>query len=329
VFENYDFNFSHQFKDGSAVRIAPFFRQGKDIQVATAPLIYNPATGVYSFGSLVNQPGGKNTTTGVDLQYTFPERKYGLNGFISATYVNEFTNTPPAGDNPYSQDFEPYVLPQSYATGDLYRAGFVSPFTANLGLSYRLKSGFRINPVVHFNVGFPYNAGSLTPYVSSLFGPENVPSTNITDQFAPSGAPTYVDPANPGSINKPVISATRGTEETSSGGGLLSRPQVTADLTLEYTPPGSRATIGAQVIDLFNNQYFGIPSPNVNYYPVTTGVASALTGQSLTGLVYPGLANITAKGSYPYAAYTIPIATGSTATNFPPTTFRLYFQYAL
>jgi hypothetical protein len=324
VFENYDFNYSHQFPNGSAVRIAPFFRQGKNIQVATAPLIYNPVTGVYSFGSLVNQPGGKNTTTGVDLQYTLPDRKYGITGFVSATYVNEFTNTPPAGDNPYPQDFEPYVLPQSYATGDLYRAGFVSPFTTNIGLSYAFKSGFRINPIVHFNVGYPYNAGLLTPIVSSLFGPENVPNTNLTNQFGPAGAPQFVDPANPGDTSNPVIAATRGAKETPSGGGLLSRPQLTADLTLEYTPPNSRATFGVQILNLLNNEYYGVPAPNIyNYYPVTTGVAGPLTGQNTTGLAYPGLANIVAKEINPYAAYTIP------TVNVAPTNFRLYFQYAL
>jgi hypothetical protein len=324
VFENYDFNYSHQFSNGSAVRIAPFFRQGKNIQVATAPLIYNPVTGVYSFGSLVNQPGGKNTTTGVNLQYTLPDRKYGLTGFVSATYVNEFTNTPPAGDNPYGQDFEPYVLPQSYATGDLYRAGFVSPFTANLGLSYKLKSGFRVNPIVHFNVGYPYNAGLLTPIVSSLFGPENVPNTNLTNQFGPAGSPQFVDPANPGDTTNPIIAATRGAKETPSGGGLLSRPQITADLTLEYTPPNSRATFGVQVQNLLGNEYFGVPAPNIyNYYPVTTGVAGPLTGQNTTGLAFPGLANVVSSQINPYGAYTIPSAGGA------PTNFRFYFQYAL
>ena len=109
TFENYDFNYSHQFKNGAALRLAPFFRQGKNIQVASAPLIYNAATGVYSFGSFVNQPGGKNTTTGMNVEFTLPDRPYGFTGFLSATYLNEFTNTPPAGDNPYGQDFEPVV----------------------------------------------------------------------------------------------------------------------------------------------------------------------------------------------------------------------------
>jgi hypothetical protein len=323
VFENYDFNVSHQFKNGSALRVAPFFRQGKDIQVATAPLVYNPATGVYSFGSLVNQPGGKSTTTGLNVEYTLPERPYGFTGFVSMTYVNELTNTPPAGDNPYGQDFEPLVLPQSYATGDLYRAGFVSPFVTNIGIAYKTKSGFRVNPVLHFNVGYPYNAGSLTPYFTALYGPQNVPNTNLTDQFGASGAPSYVDPANPGSVNKPNVSATRGTAETPSGGGLLSKPQVTGDITFEYSPPHTRSTFGLQILDLFDNNYYGVPAPSLTYYPVTNGVAAPLTGQNLIGLSYPGLANVVAHDTYPYGAYAVPYGTGV------PLNLRLYFQYQL
>ena len=323
IFENYDFNYSHQFKNGSAMKIAPFFRQGKDVQVATAPLEYNPATGVYTFGSLVNQPGGRNVTTGLSLQYTLPERAVGWTGFVSATYVNEFTNTPPAGDNPYGQDFEPYIFPQSYATGDLYRAGFVSPMVVNLGAQYKMKSGFRINPVLHFNVGYPYNAGSLTPYFSSIYGPQNVPSTNLTDQYGAAGAPKYVDPANPGSIGAPIVSASRGTAETPSGGGLLSRPQVGGDITFEYTPPRSRATVGLVVQDVFDNFYFGVPAPNTNWYPVSTGVAAPLTGQNITGVAYPGLANIVARDTNPYGTYVVPVS------GTPPLNLRLYFQYKL
>ena len=171
----------------------------------------------------------------------------------------------------------------------LYRAGFVSPFTTNLGIAYKTKSGFRINPVVHFNVGYPYNAGLITPYFSNLYGAINVPNTNLTDQFGAGGAPQYIDPANPGSIAKPIVSATRGTPETPSGGGELSKPQLTADMTLEYTPPGSRATFGFQVLDMFDNEYYGTPSVNQAYYPVTTGRYGATDGPEHHGPVLPAI----------------------------------------
>jgi hypothetical protein len=204
----------------------------------------------------------------------------------------------------------------------LYRAGFVSPFTTNLGLSYKTRTGFRINPVIHMNVGFPYNAGALTP-ASTVAGAQNVPNTNLTDQFGAGGAPYFIDPANPGSEQNPHIAASRGTPEVASGGGLLSRPQVTADMTIEYSPLHSRSTIGVQIIDLFNNAYYGVPSINGTYYPVTSGVAAPFSGQSPTGVAFPNEAAVVPKGVLPYEPY---IVQGAATL---PTTFRLYYQLAL
>jgi hypothetical protein len=290
--------------------------------------VFNPATGVYQPGTLSNFSVGKNTTTGLSVEYTLPERRQGLTGFVSLSYVNEFTTTPPAGDNPYGQDFSPIILPQSIAAGDLYRAGFVSPFAGRLGLSYKTLGGFRINPVINVTSGYPYGSGLLTPIILNNGVATNVPNTNVSDQYGPSGSSQFIDPANPGSITAPNIAASRGTLETASGGGELSRPQITADLTLEYKPPGQRETFGVQVLDLFNNAYYGVPLVSGNYYPVSTGVAGPLTGQSVTGAAFPGQAPLVNRAQYPYGAYNIPTtpALGALET---PTTFRLYFQYDL
>ncbi len=337
VFDNFNLDYSHGFANGSAIKISPFIRQGYKIPTITAPLVFNPVTGTYSFGSLSNQSAGIDQTTGVGVQYTLPDRKIGFNGFVSLAYVNEFSNTPPAGDNPYAQDFEPILLPVFAATDNTYRAGFISPFTTRVGLSYKTKSGFRINPVVNFNVGFPYNAGLLTPYIPSSGAALNIPNTNVTDPFGPGGAPQYVDPANPGSVYHPNIAATRGTNETPSGGGLLSRPQITTDLTFEYTPPSMpRVTIGAQIIDLFNNGFFNVPTPNPNYYPVTSGVAGPTTGQNTPAVFFPGQTPFVATNTMPYSAFNVSpfygetaLGTPSTLTSAIPTTIRLYLQYAL
>jgi hypothetical protein len=328
IYDNFDLNFSHQFRNGSALKIAPFARQGYKVTAITAPLVFNPATGVYQPGTLSNFSVGKNTTTGLSVEYTLPERRQGLTGFVSLSYVNEFTTTPPAGDNPYGQDFSPIILPQSIAAGDLYRAGFVSPFAGRLGLSYKTLGGFRINPVINVTSGYPYGSGLLTPIILNNGVATNVPNTNVSDQYGPSGSSQFIDPANPGSITAPNIAASRGTLETASGGGELSRPQITADLTLEYKPPGQRETFGVQVLDLFNNAYYGVPLVSGNYYPVSTGVAGPLTGQSVTGAAFPGQAPLVNRAQYPYGAYNIPTtpALGALET---PTTFRLYFQYDL
>jgi outer membrane receptor protein involved in Fe transport len=334
IMDNLDLSYSHEFGNRSALKVAPFLRQGYKLIAVTAPLVFNSTSGTYGPGTTTSQSVGRSTAAGVDLQYTLATRPVGFNGFLSVSYVNEFTNTPPGSDNPFGQDFWPFIVPQSLAAGNLYRAGFVSPLTARLGVQYRTRTGFRINPVLNFNIGYPIGSGLLTPVISGA-GAINVPNTNVTDQFGPGGAPAYVDPANPGSIFAPVIAATRGTKEKASGGGVLSRPQLTGNITFEYSSPKSpRATYGLQVLDLFNNQYFGVPVVNGNYYPVTTGVAAPLTGQSQTGLAFPTLAPLITTATNPYGPYLIPFATSNgfgTASGAynAPTTVRVYFQYAL
>jgi len=175
------------------------------------------------------------------------------------------------------------------------------------------------------NSGYPYNEGLTTPQFFT-FGTSgtptgiNVPNTNLTEQYTGEFAPQFVDPVNPGSIFNPNIAASCGTQE--SIGSLLSRPQVEGDLTVEYSKPRSRTTVGVQILDLFNNQYYSVPSINPYYEPVTSGVAGPLTGQGLTAVAYPGSTALVQKYSYPYGAYNID-ATGV------PTNFRLYVQYAL
>jgi hypothetical protein len=78
-----------------------------------------------------------------------------------------------------------------------------------------------------------------------------------------------------------------------------------------------------QFLDLFNNEIYSPPTPNTTWYPVSTGVAGPLTGQSLTGVAYPTYANVVSKGIYPYGSYYVPIGVGL------PFTMRLYYQLAL
>jgi len=339
VLYNTDLSFAHQFKGGMAMKIDGFNRQGYFVQQITAPVTFNPVTGTTSVGSLTSLPTGKNNTTGAQFNVTLPDRQYGFTGFASLTYTNELTNTPPVGDNPNGQDFEPFA-PAVYSAvnngqGNVYHAGFISPVTVHAGLSYKTRTGWRINPVLNFTDGFPYNAGSSTPFFlgnGTNYTSVNVPNTNITDGYSPSGAPAFVDPANPGSVYSPNISATRGNKEGVAG-TQLSPPQATMDVTLEYTPPTMpRVTFGLQVVDVFNNGYYQHAIPNPNYYPVATGVSGPLTGQNPAGASFPGYAPLVSPDTYPYAPYTInPFfgpAVGTAGDPFVnlPTTYRVYLQ---
>jgi len=321
LFSNYDFNYSHQFANGAAFKIAPFYRKGVDVLAVTAPLVFVPSSGTYSPGSSTNQSVGVSTTSGIDFQFTLPDRPRGFSGFLSATYVNELTNTPPQSDNPNIQDNAPAILPASLAARNIYRAGFISPFTIRAGPVYKTMSGLRINPVLNWNIGFPYGVGLLTPVIYNGHG-INVPQTNFTDQYGPPGATQYVDPANPGSIFSPVIAATRGTPERPSGGGNLTSPRASADLTVQYSPPRTHSTFGVQVLNVFGNVY-GLPQINGNYQPVVTGVPGPVTGQSQLGAAFPKLAPFTLSSlAFPRSPYIIP-------PNQLGTVFRLYYQASL
>jgi hypothetical protein len=340
VLYNNDLSYAHVFGNGMAMKIDGFNRQAFHVQQITAPLIYNPVTQTTSPGSLSSTTNGFNNTTGVDLNLTLPDHPYGFTGFVSATYTNELTNTPAAGDNFAAQDFEPYALPQFAALNNVYRAGFVSPLTLHIGLSYKTRTGWRFNPVVNVNDGYPYNSGSTTPYFLPGSVAVNVPNTNVTDPYigATGGNPYFVDPANPGSIFAPVIAAARGNKEGYAG-TQLSPPQATMDFTIEFTPPSMpRSTFGIQFLDVFNNGYFLRAVANPNYFPVATGVSGPLTGQSVNGLAgYPTYASIVATNTYPYAPYIIPLNLGSAIGAFPannpwenlPFTFRVYYQLKL
>ena len=323
VFNEYDLNLSHQFKNGSALKIAPFFREGADVQAISANLI--DINGTFQPGTLQNSSVGFSRTSGVSLEYTLPEHPYGLTGFLSASYVNEFTNTPPGSDNPNAQDFEPLITPQSLASGNLYRAGFVSPFTLTAGANYKFHNGLRINPVLNFNVGYPYGVGLLEPSIYNGKG-INVPGTNVTSQYGANASSQFVDPANPGSIFAPVIAATRGTPENSSAGGQLTTPNLSGNLTIEYTPPHTRSTFGVQVLNLFTDLYAVQPSAtalvlNGQYIPVTTGVAAPLTGQNPNNTVAPNEAPLRPTAQIPSLPYLLGVSN--------PTVYRLYYQLAL
>ena len=130
----------------------------------------------------------------------------------------------------------------------------------------------------------------------------------------------YVDPANPGSLFKPSIAATRGTPESSSAGGVLSNSRVAANLTLEFSPPANpRETFGLLVNNVFNNLY-GNPSLNNRYQPVATGIAGPLTGQSALPIAFPNIG---------FFQYTQPLFGQQPYTITPnnsPLTYRFYYQ---
>ncbi len=284
VYTNYDFSYNHLFKNGWGVRFTPFFKEGTSL-----PTYFelNPVLGIFAIS---NQ--GLNKTTGAEFGLTTAQRSVGLSGFLTATYQNVLSTTPPFTTG------ETTVPTNSLATlvlGDLYRAGYVSPFSLRLGAIENLKNGFSVSPQIEYNIGYPYSVGNLiagcinaAPSGTCLTY-ANVPQVDMGAGISPGqsslvgGAPgasiatNYYDPSYPGAVTSPNIAATRGTPATAANGGKLSHQNLYANLTLEYKR--NRNIFGVQFRNLFGNAYVNsVPAISPWYQPVANGLSGPQTG---------------------------------------------------
>ena len=333
TYNNYDFSYSHEFGGNVGVKITPFYKRGYDVNIfAQQPIGTDPNTNAPIFGPSTLTNLGLDKTTGVEFLLT-KDVQYGLSGFLALTYVNRLQTIPP-GYAGQTEDFYPAAPPQSLALGSLYKAGFLSPLSGRLGLTYRTRGGFKFNPIISYDKGYPIGAGTLTSaFVNNKA--TVVPNVNISipgfgpvsNTGASNGVGQYVDPVNPGSIAKPVIAATRGTAETSLAGGVLSKARFNTDMSFEYSFPNTRSTIGVYVSNVFD-QIYSEPSLNNRYQPVATGIAGPNTGQinvvgtqgavTAAGLGFANYGN----ERFGYSAYTL------TPSNIA-TQVRLYYQLSL
>ncbi|MBC5799002.1 MAG: TonB-dependent receptor [Candidatus Eremiobacteraeota bacterium] len=335
---NYDITYQHQFPNGVGLRVTPFYKLSTGLpSFALLSETTDPVTGAILTEVFTANNNGINRTSGVEFGLTTPERAVGFDGFFSATYQNVLTSAPPLINGEANL---PIISSGSLALGDVYRAGYVSPFVARLGVEYKTKFGLRINPILQYDRGFPFNVGNTIASRSAIFGNfQNVPQVNVGPgrttipgfNGATGGAlaTNYVDPALPGSVFNPNIAATRGTPESSAAGGILYHPDLTADLTVEYKK--GRNTFGVQATNLFGNIYNGVvPGVNPYYQPVATGVSGPQTSQvkqavpDFQGGIYNnrGFANVPADANaYTNAAYLL------NPSN--PTRFTFYYQLAL
>jgi hypothetical protein len=282
--DNYQINFQTQFTrgilNGVALSIAPWHRFQHNTTANEAapvpgpnglPLVIN---GVIQTLPPVLTNQGKEFATGIDLNIT-RESAYGLSGQFTASYINEFSSVIPTSS---LEDFYPNILPASLLAGNIYRVGFLSPFQSTLGLTYKTRSGWRINPRFSYNIGYPTGLGTLSAALinGSAF---NLPNTNALIGSAPNGPSCFVDPNNPGSLFNPNIVACRGNAEKAFPGGELTPPNTVAAVTIEYTTHHMPISYGVTVDNLFNESFNG-PLFNARYQPIATGITGPLTGFS-------------------------------------------------
>jgi hypothetical protein len=324
---NYQVTLEHQFTkgflNGVAISVAPWTRHQYNTEASVAqPEIGKNGLPLIANGNVVLGPAsatnlGKEFANGVDVNIT-KENPVGLSGQWTMTYVNEFSSVLPTSG---SEDFFPSIPYSSALAGNVYRVGFLSPFQTTLGLTYRTESGWRVNPRLTYNVGYPIGAGTLTSDIINGVA-MNVPNTNVI----PGGAATsegigpayYVDPLNPGSLTNPNIVASRGNAETASPGGKLSPSNFYANITLEYAPKNKPFKVGFDVENMFN-RYYGGPSLNPRYQPIATGIAGPLTGQSTHSVDY--------REPYANPIYEPAYGGNNVFLNFPNSIGRSYYFY--
>jgi hypothetical protein len=278
LYSNYDLGYSHQFRNGFGLRVTPFYKLGTSLPVFSLTM---PLPGGGSIATPTNQ--GFNRTTGVEASLTTPDRPSGFSGFLSATYQNVLSTTPPLS---LLETLTPNIPPATLALGDLYRAGYVSPFSVRLGGTYAMKNGFSTTPALQYNVGYPYSVGNL---IAAAIGPHqyaNFPQidfgpgvpvvTGIGNVGGAALSTNYYDPAYSGSLLHPNIAATRGTPATAANGGYLSSPNLQVNLTLQYKR--QRNVVGVQILNAYGNAFTNsVPATNPFYQPVANGLSGPQT----------------------------------------------------
>jgi len=333
LYNNYDITYQHQFANGWGMRFTPFYKLGTNLP--SFALLNNLAAGAAVF--TVNNTG-INRTTGIEYGLTTPDRPTGWSGFLSMTYQNVLGSTPPLIGG---EDALPINGSGSLGLGDVYRAGYVSPFSTRIGADYKTRNGWRFNPVVQYDRGYPFSLGntlaSACPVINGQFA--NVPQSNIANGCGFYGGPgvtavpgyqaqggsanstNYFDPANPGNAFNPNIAWTRGTPATASSGGALWKSNVNAQMTIEYKV--QRNTFGVLFNNLFGNAYNGtVPVINPYYQPVGTGLSGPQTGLNPYYQPSRGFTNV------PKDAYAFTNGAYLLIPNIPMN-FQVYFQRSL
>ena len=345
TYANLDITYQKQLKNGIGLRLTGYTKRGFNLPVTfLINQFVDAVTGSITAQVFAVSNLGINRTAGAEFGLSLPDKPYGIGGYLSATYSNVFNSTPPliAGE-----DQLPLVSKSSLALQNVYRAGYVSPFVINAGASYKTRSGFRFNPIFNYDRGFPIGAGNLTPsgarqaagfLIDGSF--RTIVQTNLDQATVPSyssayfgnqytasyrgsyTATNYVDPINPGNYYSPYIAATRGTAEAATAGGVLSRPRLFTDLSVEYAR--NKNTFGVLVHNLIGTKY-SEPTLNPLWQPVATGVGGPLTGQRVQGNPLSSFYSLGTR-NIPDAAFRT-----SPYTEIPnnPTTYRFYYQIAL
>lgn len=243
---NADFSWTHQWAGGIETRITPYYRKGRNYVVTNTPILFTLPGGTPVFGTSRQSNAGINQSTGIEFAAS-RQVSFGLSSLLSVTYDNTLAN--------YNSDFFPTTNEAALLAGHLFHVDYIPAIQATANFEYVTRNGWKVIATLPFVSGFRYGVGTKT----FVFGPdgktpEYVLNTNLAESAlgnsAASSAYYFTDPANPGTIEHPNITGSRGTPEGPDPGSLRGPEILTMNITLAHT-------IGNGEVGIFANNLLG------------------------------------------------------------------------
>jgi hypothetical protein len=309
---NFDASLEHDFGDGNELRITPYYRKGTDYVVSSSTFLFSlPITHQPVFGPAHEYNAGTNENTGAELAFD-SRREFGLSGSASVTYDNTFAN--------YDSDFFPTVNNAAVAAGHMFHVSYVASVTATGNLVWNSRHGLHISATVPYESGYRYGVGKKVYIFQTLDNGKTLPTlvlnTDLSNPNGPGEAYYFTDPANPGTIQQPNITGSRGTPEGDDPGTLTGPGLATFNMTISQEfGAGSRPfEIGLRGENLFGNYTGALPINNPWYTNCGLGASCPGSGTNLAAATEPFQYNF---GPGPYES----------EKNGPPRLYTLFVSW--
>jgi hypothetical protein len=272
---NYDLSWNHDFGQGLAARITPYYRRGYDYVAFSTPLLFKLSDGTPVFGPGREENAGINFNTGVELSIQ-KSATFGLSGFLSATYDNTLAN--------YDSDFFPSVNNAAIALNHLFHVSYVAPVVATAGLSFQSHHGFHASVTIPYESGYRYGVGKHTWVFGGPNGttPEEVLNTDLASGV---GNYYFTDPSNPGTVEHPNITGSIGTADGNDPGTLKGAPQAFLNVALsqDIGSGPNRMSLGLVANNLLGNYSINTPVDSGRYH--NNGLGGYAPNSGISGLI--------------------------------------------
>jgi len=271
---NYDFSWEHEFGQGVELRITPYYRKGFNYVVGNAPLLFTLPSGTPVYGPSKEENAGINENTGVEFALQ-RNTQYGFSGLLDATYDNTLAN--------YDSDFFPTVNAAALAANHFFHVTYVSPLSGTFNLVYNTRSGWHASMTMNYVYGYRYGVGTQTFTFNDNGQPEQVPNSDLVNST--NEAYYFTDPSNPGTIEHPNITGSRGTPEGSDPGSLFGPSIATFNFSVahELGSGPHNSEIGIRLENAFGNYSPTTIPSNLYYAPQGIGSYGTTSGGQLSG----------------------------------------------